>query len=129
MKKRSFYNVIPVFIFLLLLGSPGISFAEIQMNPSSMRLPSSVDEIVSTLPAPFREFINSIERQFPMMHMPGGGPMGISQGLSGLQFPQQFSAGGVIGIVKAVVIFVGQFAVVILRIMANLIETVFRWVF
>lgn len=120
--KRPYLFFAFTFIFFLQQASP--VFAAISIDPSALQLPSSVDEVISKLPAPLQDFVQSIKERFREGQFSMSDPVGSS---TSIRVPQEFSVSEILRLIKEGIIFFGGFAVVILRVVVGFIESVIRW--
>ena len=122
--KHLFSSVIAlIFLFLFLPF-----FAEAQsVNNAPFALPTSLDDVIQKLPQPLTDFINSLHRlsnsgfatapHVPVYGMPYAFPA----------MPQDANPGTFYNFVHQLILFVGGFLVVILRVIASIIESVISW--
>ena len=114
-----------IFCGALILFMPVAAQAQSSGWTMAFSFPASLDEVIQKLPRPVFDFVQSLHRAGNNLHFVGGQlflpPAGIFPYGTPL-IPQQFTAGSVFDFVKQLILFIGGFLVVILRVIASVIE-------
>ena len=118
-----------VLIFLVfattILFSPFFAMAQSSESQASFTLPNSVDELMQKLPSPVTDFVRSLSR----LNVPSGFSASPQIPAYGIPYPfpsipHDANPGSLLNFVKQLILFVGGFFVVILRVIASIIERV-----